>query len=74
MKKWINVFRNTSTKKKGFSISKIAKKAGSVEIRCYKYLEMNPLKVSEWMAATKVRRLTRRYYQRIKQVNKCIQI
>ena len=55
MEKWLLYSDIQHLRRKGFSISKIAKKMGVSRNTVYKYLEMNPMEVSEWMAATKVR-------------------
>ena len=55
MDKWILYSDIQVLKRKGFSISKIAKKLGVSRNTIYKFIEMNPMEVAEWMAATKVR-------------------
>jgi transposase len=55
VEKWLLYSDIQLLRRKGFSISKIAKKMGVSRNTVYKYLEMNPMEVSEWMAATKVR-------------------
>ncbi|WP_158661022.1 helix-turn-helix domain-containing protein, partial [Bacillus kwashiorkori] len=55
MEKWLLYSEIHRLKQKGFSISNISKKVGLSRNTIYKYLEMNPMEVADWMAATKVR-------------------
>ncbi|KEF40603.1 resolvase family protein, partial [Schinkia azotoformans MEV2011] len=50
MEKWLLYSEIHRLKRKGFSINKISKKVGISRNTVYKYLEMDPMEVAEWMA------------------------